>query len=115
MKFAALAVFALALTGTAAHAADAAPAKTATTQQQRKQHCTAEAAELGLKGKSATNFRRGCLAGGANEAHAKTASSAQLAQREKMKSCAGQAKGKSGDDRHAFMSQCLKGGAAPSA
>jgi hypothetical protein len=36
------------------------------------------------------------------------ASEAQQAQRDKMKTCNEQAKGKKGNDRKKFMSQCLK-------
>lgn len=36
-------------------------------------------------------------------------------QQQRMKDCSAQATGKSGSDRRAFMSQCMKGGAHPSA
>lgn len=46
------------------------------------------------------------------DAPKKEPSAAQKAQQEKMKACNEQATGKSGDDRKAFMKQCLSGGNA---
>jgi len=42
----------------------------------------------------------------------KEPSAAQLAQQQKMKDCNAQATGKTGDERKAFMKQCLSGGHA---
>ena len=44
----------------------------------------------------------------AAEQEKKAPSPAQLAQQEKMKTCNAEAAGKKGDERKAFMSECLK-------
>lgn len=44
------------------------------------------------------------------DAPKKEASPAQKAQRERMKTCNAQAAGKTGDERKAFMKECLAGG-----
>jgi hypothetical protein len=50
------------------------------------------------------------------DAPKKEPSAAQKAQQEKMKGCNAEAAGKKGDERKAFMKECLSGGnAAPSA
>lgn len=49
------------------------------------------------------------------DAPKKEPSAAQKAQQDKMKACNAQATGKKGDERKAFMKECLGGGAAASA
>lgn len=49
------------------------------------------------------------------DAPKKEPSAAQKAQQEKMKACNEKATGKKGDERKAFMKECLSGGTTPSA
>ncbi len=46
-------------------------------------------------------------------AHADEKAKEPTAQQERMKTCNAEAKGKTGDERKKFMSQCLKGDTAP--
>jgi len=103
-------VIACAFAGSA-FAADAAPAKPLTPQQQRMKDCNAQAADK--KGDERKAFMSTCLKGqtaAATPAKPKT-------QQEKMKACNVSAGDKKGDERKAYMSQCLKGdgAAAPAA
>jgi hypothetical protein len=105
-------------------------AKPAAPQQQRMRDCNAEA--KGMQGQERKDFMKQCLSGKQAERKAereerkkerqenrearqeerkkKQPSEAQLAQREKMKTCNADAKAKGlkGDARKAFMSDCLK-------
>lgn len=94
-----------------------AAAKPHTAQQQRMIDCNKQA--TGKKGAERKTFMSTCLkSGGAAAASAPAtaaaAPSAKQAQQEKMKTCNADAKGKAlkGAERKAFMSSCLKGGAA---
>ena len=94
-----------------AFAADAAPSKPLTPQQQRMKDCNAQAE--GKKGDERKAFMSQCLKGqtaAATPAKPKT-------QQEKMKACNVSAGDKKGDERKAYMSTCLKGdgAAAPAA
>ena len=110
MKSAANAAFALALLfAGSAFAADTAPAKPVTPQQQRMKDCNAQAA--GKTGDERKTFMSQCLKGG----NAAAATPAKPTQQQKMKTCNAQAGDKKGDERKAFMSQCLKGDGAPAA
>lgn len=107
MKLAQTAAFAIALAfGTCAFAADPAPAKTLTPQQQRMKDCNAQAA--GKKGDERKAFMSTCLKGGSTTA---AAPAKPMTQQERMKACNADPKAKSltGDARKAFMSSCLKG------
>jgi hypothetical protein len=110
-----LAVFAVA----PAFAAEPAPAKTLTPQQQKMKDCSASAKSQSLKGDERRKFMSGCLkkdgGSGTTGAAAKTETVAggggKAAQQQKMKDCSAQAKSQtlSGDARKKFMSTCLKG------
>jgi len=111
MKFAAttLALALAALIGaTSSFAAESAPAKSLTPQQQRMKDCNAQAGDK--KGDERKAFMSTCLKGGSTTAAAKPK---QVMQREKMKACNAQAGEKhlAGDERKNFMSTCLKGSA----
>lgn len=79
----------------------------ATAQQDKMKTCNADATGQGLKGDARKAFMGGCLsnkpAAAADEAKPLTA------QQGKMKKCNADATGKTGADRKAFMSTCLKG------
>ena len=108
MKFVQPTVLALAIAfgATSAFAADPAPAKTLTPQQQKMKDCNAQA--TGKTGDERKAFMSTCLKGGTTTAAAKPK---QVMQREKMKSCNAEASEKhlAGDERKNFMSTCLKG------
>jgi len=93
-----------------AFAADAAPAKPLTPQQQRMKDCNAQATDK--KGDERKAFMSSCLKGETAAAPAKPKT-----QQEKMKACNASAGDKKGDERKAYMSTCLKGdgAAAPAA
>ena len=114
MKFLQPAVFALAIAfgATSALAADPAPAKTPTPQQQRMKDCNVQAADK--KGDERKAFMSTCLKGGTTAAAAPAVAAAPakpMTQQQKMKSCNADAGAKhlSGDARKTFMSTCLKG------
>lgn len=127
MKFAVTSLaFVLAAAVGSAFAADATPAKPMTAQQTKMSTCSKDAHAKGLKGPEYKSFMSTCLKGGeaaapaaakpAAAAPAKSAS-AKETQQEKMKSCNAEAKTKAlkGAERKTFMSNCLKGDAAPAA
>jgi hypothetical protein len=89
------AIAGLALSFTAAQAADA-PAKEPTAQQTRMKACNGEAKDKALKGDERKSFMKDCLS--ANK---------QDKQQAKMKTCNAQAKDKKGDERKVFMKECL--------
>jgi hypothetical protein len=116
MKFVHPAVLALAIAfgATSAFAADPAPAKTLTPQQQKMKDCNAQA--TGKTGAERKAFMSTCLKGGtaaaAPAAPAMAAAPAKpMTQQEKMKTCNADAGTKhlTGDARKTFMSTCLKG------
>lgn len=122
MKFVQPAVLALAIAfgATSAFAADPAPAKTLTPQQQKMKDCNAQA--TGKTGDERKAFMSTCLKGGtAAAAPAAPAMAAAptkpMTQQEKMKSCNADAGAKhlTGDARKTFMSTCLKGDASAAA
>ena len=86
-----LIIAALALSCSAAFAADPAPAKNS--QQSKMTTCNKEAE--GKKGDERKAFMKECL------------SAKKATQQEKMKTCNVDAKGKKGDERKAFMKECL--------
>jgi len=102
-------VLAFALGTGNAFAADPAPAKTLTPQQQRMKDCNAQA--TGKKGDERKAFMSTCLKGGTTAA----APTKPMTQQEKMKACNAQATGKTGAERKTFMSTCLKGDASGAA
>lgn len=97
----------LCLGGAAAHAENAAPAKTPSpaqqAQQERMKRCNQEAKSQALKGDERKAFMKECLSG-------KATAAAPATQRDKMKLCNQKAseEGLKGDARKAFMSECLK-------
>jgi len=102
MKFALPAALTLTLMfGASAFAADPAPAKTLTPQQQKMKDCNTQAGDK--KGDERKAFMKTCLSS------APAAPAKPMTQQEKMKACNTQAGDKKGDDRKTFMSQCLKG------
>jgi len=125
MKFAASTfalVLATALGASAAFAADPAPAKQLTPQQQKMKDCNAQA--TGKTGDERKAFMSTCLKGGsAAPATASTAAPAAttpakpMTQQEKMKACNVDANSKhlKGDERKSFLSACLKGDNAAAA
>lgn len=102
----------LSLSMGAAHAADASPAPAAkTTQQTKMGTCNKEA--TGKKGDERKAFMKECLsakpaAAAAAATPAPDEAAAGTTQQNKMKTCNAEAKGKKGDERKAFMSECLK-------
>ncbi|WP_028101431.1 PsiF family protein [Pseudoduganella violaceinigra] len=92
-----LIIAALALSCTAAFAADPAPAKTA--QQSKMVTCNKEA--TGKKGDERKAFMKECLS------NKPAAPAAPATQQDKMKTCNTDAAGKKGDERKAFMKECL--------
>jgi hypothetical protein len=128
MKFAATTlalVLATAMGASCAFAADPAPAKTLTPQQQRMKDCNAQA--TGKTGDERKAFMSTCLKGGSSAAAAPAASAAAapaaapekpMTQQQKMKACNADATSKhlKGDERKSFLSSCLKSdSAAPAA
>ena len=86
--------------------------KPLTTQQLRMKNCNADAREQALKGDERKAFMSTCLKGGSNGLAARedakpaaTPSAAQL----KRKACSAEAKsqGLKGDERKAFISECV--------
>jgi hypothetical protein len=117
MKFAATTlalVLATTLGAASVFAADPAPAKTLTPQQQKMKDCNAQAGDK--KGDERKAFMKTCLKAD-NTVAAPAAPAKPMTQQEKMKVCNTQAGDKKGDERKAFMSTCLKGDntAAPAA
>src|SRR5690348_14561220 len=112
MKFVQPTVLALAIAfgATSAFAADPAPAKTLTPQQQKMKDCNAQA--TGKTGDERKAFMSTCLKGGTAPAMA-AAPAKPMTQQEKMKSCNADAGAKhlTGDARKTYMSTCLKGDA----
>ncbi|HET9642304.1 MAG TPA: PsiF family protein [Burkholderiaceae bacterium] len=107
----AIALIALAGITHAAHAADA--AKEPTKQQSKMGMCNKEAGDK--KGDERKAFMKECLST-KKEAKADAKTDAKVAeakadgksaQQEKMKACNVEAKGKKGDERKAFMKECL--------
>jgi psiF repeat len=103
-----------------AAAADDKPAHSSHTQ--RMKECSAEAGDKHLVGDARTQFVSECLKGQAGHgdslqvdkgSHSRKAKDGEHhnPQGEKMKACNQEASGKSlhGDDRRAFMSECLRG------
>jgi hypothetical protein len=94
--------------------------KPLTDQQQKMRDCSAQAKEKGLKKDERKSYMKDCMGkgkakgGGAARAEAAApadaAAEAKRPQKGKMKACNAEAKAKglSGDDRKAFMSDCLK-------
>jgi hypothetical protein len=112
MKFSVSAtLLAAVLCASSAFAADTAPAKALTPQQQKMKDCNAQATDK--KGDERKAFMSQCLKGGAAAAPvaASTASAKPIAQRQKMKNCNINANGRKleGDARKTYMSTCLKG------
>lgn len=90
----------------------------ATAQQNKMKTCNAEAKEKALKGDERKSFMKDCLSAKKEGATAKTeepaakAEDAKATQQDKMKSCNAEAKTKAlkGDERKAFMKDCLSAG-----
>lgn len=93
--------------------------KKPTPQQERMRDCNRDAE--GMKGDARKDFMKSCLSGkqAANKAareerreeakeHREERKDARQSQQEKMKSCNASAKGMKGDERKAYMSNCLK-------
>ncbi len=66
-------------------------------QQNKMASCNKEAGDKALKGDARKDFMKTCL------------SAKKMSQQDKMKACNVDAKDKKGDERKAFMSECLKG------
>jgi uncharacterized protein YihD (DUF1040 family) len=123
MKFVqpAVLILAMAFATSTALAADAAPAKPLTPQQQKMKDCSAQATAKGLKGKEYTDFKNNCLkadSGAASSTPAPTPAPAKpMTQQEKMTACNAEAtaKGLKGKDYTDFRNTCLKGGSSASA
>lgn len=103
----------LSLSFGAAHAADTPAAPAAKTAQQTKMGtCNKEA--TGKKGDERKAFMKECLsakpaaAAAAAAAAAPAEAAAGTTQQNKMKTCNADAKGKKGEERKTFMSECLK-------
>ena len=77
----------------------------ATPQQEKMKTCNADATARSLKGDERKAFMNTCLS---NKPAAETAKP-MTAQQSKMKKCNAEAAGKTGEDRKAIMSSCLKG------
>lgn len=95
-----------------AFAADPAPAKTLTPQQQRMKDCNAQAGDK--KGDERKAFMSQCLKGGSAAATPAAAPAKPLTQQQKMKNCNVNANNQhlTGDPRKTYMSTCLKGDGA---
>ena len=131
MKFAATTLalmLATAMGASSAFAADPAPAKSLTPQQQKMKDCNAQA--TGKTGDERKAFMSTCLKGGsaataapaaapaASAAAAPAAAPAKpMTQQQKMKACNVDANSKhlKGDERKSFLSTCLKGDNAAAA
>lgn len=122
MKFAATTlalVLVTALGASATFAADPAPAKQLTPQQQKMKDCNAQA--TGKTGDERKAFMSTCLKGGsatpATAAPAAATPVKPMTQQEKMKACNVDANSKhlKGDERKSFLSSCLKGDNAAAA
>jgi hypothetical protein len=112
MKFtASAALLAAVLCASSAFAADTAPAKTLTPQQQKMKDCNAQAADK--KGDERKAFMSQCLKGGAPAA-TPAEPAKPITQQQKMKNCNINASGRKleGDARKTYMSTCLKGDGA---
>ncbi len=123
MKFSRISLSALALAlvlGSGATLAHAEEGRTLTPQQQRMSDCSHES--KGMKGDERRAFMSSCLKGKAapaksgadKSATAKSATASSTtgsSQQNRMKTCNADAKSQElkGDERKAFMSQCLKG------
>src|SRR5258706_12966206 len=115
MKFTLSALaLAFALAAASASAADPTPAKPLTPQQQKMKDCNAQA--TGKTGDERKTFMSTCLKAGSAAPAATPAVAAApatpakpMTQQEKMTACNAKATGKTGDERKAFMSTCLKG------
>ena len=112
MKFSAsVALLAAVLCAGSAFAADMAPAKTLTPQQQKMRDCNAQATDK--KGDERKAFMSQCLKGGsaAEPTVVAAAPAKTLTQREKKKNCNVNAKSQKleGGARKTYMSSCLKG------
>ena len=87
--------------------------KPLTTQQLRMKNCNAEAREQSLKGDERKAFMSTCLKGGSNELAARDAAKPAAATpspaQAKRKACSAEAKaqGLKGDERKAFISECV--------
>lgn len=118
-----LAAIALMFVSQLACAETAAPVKPPGLQQQRMRECNAQAKDM--KGEERKAFMKQCLSGKLAEAKAARAErraerqnerekrreerqAARQSQQEKMKTCNAKAKGMKGDERKAFISDCLK-------
>jgi hypothetical protein len=117
MKFLqpAVLILAMAFAGTSALAADPAPAKPLTPQQQKMKDCNLQAGDK--KGDERKAFMSTCLKAGTSTAAAPAAPAKPMTQQEKMTACNADAGAKhlTGDARKAFMSTCLKGDASGAA
>ncbi len=97
--------------------------KPVTPQQQRMRDCNAQA--QGMKGQERKDFMKQCLSGKqaentvareerrderkeVQEERKAERPAAPLSQQDRMKACNADAKGMKGDERKAFMSECLK-------
>jgi psiF repeat len=105
-------ILSAAISATSAFAADPAPAKTLTPQQQKMKDCNAQAADK--KGDDRKAFMSQCLKGGSAAAPAAPAAAAPatpITQQQKMKNCNVNAGNQhlAGDARKTYMSTCLKG------
>jgi hypothetical protein len=112
MKFSAsAALLAAVLCAGSAFAADTAPAKTLTPQQQKMKDCNAQATDK--KGDERKAFMSQCLKGGAAAAPAAApaAPAKPITQQQKMKNCNVNANSQKleGGARKTYMSTCLKG------
>ncbi len=112
MKFSvSVALLAAVLCTGSAFAADMAPAKTLTPQQQKMKDCNAQATDK--KGDERKAFMSQCLKGGSAAAPVTVAATPakSVTQRQKMKNCNVNAKSQKleGDARKNYMSTCLKG------
>ncbi|MEI8325542.1 MAG: PsiF family protein [Betaproteobacteria bacterium] len=108
-KLCSLIAIGLALSFGVAHAAEG---QAKTPQQNKMTDCNKQAVDK--KGDERKAFMKTCLSAkpAASAAAAKPAASAAAAdkkatQQDKMKTCNAQAKGKKGDERKAFMKECL--------
>jgi psiF repeat len=105
------ALLAAVLCAGSAFAADPAPAKTLTPQQQKMKDCNAQAGDK--KGDERKAFMSQCLKGGAAAAPAAApaAPATPITQQQKMKNCNINAGNQhlAGDARKTYMSTCLKG------
>lgn len=92
------------------------PSEAQKAQQEKMKFCNAEAKEKALKGDERKQFMSNCLKKAPAEATpaaapAPEATPAKASQQDKMKDCNATASSKAlkGDERKAFMSECLKG------